>query len=162
MKNRGIGIIINRRMECNHTMSTILQWISISRYQVIKLYRFLLLEPTLILFKLCNLSLNNILYKGYARFEKMRPIPWKQIYGSHGQHTMQVLLKPLATSQTMLYMLPLFNESPTSPAVFRQFMKFFCQSINYINLGQTLVMEAKQPLSTLAKKLQTEHSKGYY
>ena len=56
---------------------------------------------------------------------------------------------PPATS----YMLPLFTESSTSPAMLLHGMKLVCQAINHINPGQTPVMEADQPLFTGAKKV---------
>ena len=73
-------------------------------------------------------------------------ISWAAYYAS--------IAEPVSFIPTKSYMLPLFTESPTSPAMAWHAMKVFCQAINYLNPGQTLVMVADQPLFTLAKKLQ--------
>ena len=51
-------------------------------------------------------------------------------------------------------MLPIFIESSNNPAMVWHGLKVIRQAINYINPGQTPVMEVDQPLFTLAKKLQ--------
>lgn len=58
------------------------------------------------------------------------------------------------TPPSKSYMLPLFTESSNSPIMVWHGMKVLHRAISYLNPGQTPVMEADQPLFTLAKKLQ--------
>ena len=75
--------------------------------------------------------------------------------------------EPPATSPTKSYMLLLFTESSSSPAMVWHGMKVLPQAINNINPRQTPVKVADKPLFTLAKKLQwkypqTEYDKVYF
>ena len=55
------------------------------------------------------------------------------------------------------HMLPLYTESSNSPITVWHAMKMLRLAINQINPGQTPVVEADQPLYTLAKKLQWKY-----
>ena len=64
------------------------------------------------------------------------------------------ITEPPTTPSTKSYMLPLFTDSSNNPAMVWHGMKIIRQATNYINPGQTPVMEVDQPLFTLAKQLQ--------
>ena len=51
-------------------------------------------------------------------------------------------------------MLPLFRESSSSPVMVYHGMKITKAVTAHLNLGQTPIMEADQPIYTLAKKMQ--------
>jgi hypothetical protein len=102
--------------------------------------------------------LPSIIQEGYMWLEQVQFIlskqtledgkwfSWAAYYAS--------IAEPPHTLPTKSYMLPLFTESPNSPIMVWHGVKVHHQAINYINPDQTPVMEADQPLFTLAKKLQ--------
>ena len=78
------------------------QWILISRYQVIKVCMFLLLESTAILFQLRNLSPTSFTkaLQGWRKLDAFcGNISQKQVFGSHEQHIMPILQKLLLLPQ---------------------------------------------------------------
>ena len=103
-------------------------------------------------------SVESILQEGYVLLEKVRSSQSKQTLEA-GEWISRAayyasLRQPPSTPPTKSYMLPLFTESPNNPAMVWHGMKVIHQETNYINPGQTPVMEADQPLFTLAKQLQ--------
>ena len=103
-------------------------------------------------------SLKEVLQEGYSWLETVRCslakqklernewISWAAYYASKSD--------PPVTPPATSYMLPLFTESPNNPAMVWHAMKIIRDATAHINPGQTPVMEADQPLFTLAKKLQ--------
>ena len=103
-------------------------------------------------------SLERLLKDGYTWLENLKSslskqtlerdewISWAAYFAS--------ITEPPTTPPTKSYMLPLFTESSNNPAMVWHGMKIISQATNYINPGQTPVMEVDQPLFTLAKQLQ--------
>ena len=102
-------------------------------------------------------SHTSIVRESYMWLERVRtlsqqvigPKEWISWAAYHANNT-----KPPDTPPTKSYMLPIFTEPSNSPIMVWHGMKVLQRAINYINPGQTPVMEADQPLFTLAKKLQ--------